>query len=229
MKRLIAKQLKNDNDTRRENGNSSRGYLRGRGEFYLQCSKMFPPNVKFDPEGNDAITILNAKLKKIEEQNNYLQKELKNVSSMLAKHMVYLERLSNHVFPKTLNFNFFPFKSKEEMDDVEKNVKSMPTNEVMEYIRETIGPNDISKSLNKLFTEEFLLSLNWDGNQKKLALRKYKIFSKYAFDAVKREDYDYSDYEASMRKGFRKMKNRVYRRRYNNKLTSEAASTLDKN
>lgn len=49
------------------------------------------------------------------------------------------------------------------------------------YIRQIVGRSPISKCLHLFFAPEFILEINWDGLQKKVAIKNTELFSKFVF------------------------------------------------
>lgn len=132
-----------------------------------------------------------------------LEKMLEDQNVVLAKQTVLMERISAKVFPpESKNLNIFPIDT---IDDLEKwtigdnnpedvvglqggykNLQNKCFFSYLQiaYIKKIIGRQDISKNVHLFFTENCLSEVNWDGLQKKFAVKNCKLFTEYVFGKI---------------------------------------------
>ncbi|XP_067628609.1 uncharacterized protein [Eurosta solidaginis] len=148
-------------------------------------------------------------------RNEERHKEVMERNEVLYKQMIaqnqLIKRLGAQCLTDSVDYKILPFRSIEEIEDVEETLYKYPKEELLEYLKTHLGRVEIFKSIPILFTEKLLLEVNWDGKKQKKALNKIKFFHTYVFEAIKKKNMTFPEFENEMRKGFKIAKNKVYK------------------
>ncbi|KAL7723657.1 hypothetical protein ACLKA6_013853 [Drosophila palustris] len=74
-----------------------------------------------------------------------------------------------------------------------------------------LNPEGIGKNIERIFSRDLIMKMNYAGSIDKVALEKYESLNKALYEATKREGHNFIDYRREVRDAFHKAKNRCYK------------------
>ncbi|XP_017481351.1 PREDICTED: uncharacterized protein LOC108370514 isoform X3 [Rhagoletis zephyria] len=160
---------------------------------------------------------------KNEERHRELMKQNEMLYQQVMKQELLIKRIAAQCFPDSVDYKIIPFESIEAIKDVEANLENYSKGEFLEYLKMHLGRDEIAKCIPILFTKKLLLDINWDGKKQKIALKQFKFFHTYVFEAIRKKDMSFPDFETEMRKGFKIAKNKIYKNAAKNKEKSQTS------
>ncbi|XP_054743402.1 uncharacterized protein LOC129248413 isoform X2 [Anastrepha obliqua] len=144
-----------------------------------------------------------------------LKTDVSTIKNSTATQGVILEKLVQKVLPKTSNLTILPFKTIEEIKSADNILSQYPRDELVAYVRNTVGVTPIRKIVPFLFAESTMPFINWDGRHQRFAIKSLQFFNEIVFRAVQGPDMDFSKFDSEMRKGIRSAKNKMYKNKSN--------------
>ncbi|XP_067634687.1 uncharacterized protein [Eurosta solidaginis] len=169
------------------------GNLEENSQLQAKCSKIEFHNEEQTKFMNDQRTDI-ADIKTILSQQLELLKELKTeilaIKQKMATQDVVIEKLMKRVLPNTSNLTILPFKTIEEIKSSDKILSQYSRDELVAYVRTTVGVTPIRKIVPFVFAESTLPFINWDGRQQKFPIKSLKFFNEIVFRSVHGPDMD---------------------------------------
>ncbi|XP_034109122.1 uncharacterized protein LOC117571192 [Drosophila albomicans] len=104
----------------------------------------------------------------------------------------------------------FPIKSKEELEIMDEKIANAP-DKYIELFKVLFKPDGFEKHICRIFNDEMVIEMNFDGACSKLGLTNYANLNSALFESLKREGFTYGDYRKTVRSAFNKTKNRIYK------------------
>ncbi|XP_062128643.1 uncharacterized protein LOC133840693 isoform X1 [Drosophila sulfurigaster albostrigata] len=104
----------------------------------------------------------------------------------------------------------FPIKSKEELEIMDEKIANAP-DKYIELFKVLFKPDGFEKHICRIFNDEMVIEMNFDGACSKLGLTNYANLNSALFESLKREGFTYGDYRKTVRAAFNKTKNRIYK------------------
>ncbi|XP_067644969.1 uncharacterized protein [Eurosta solidaginis] len=160
------------------------GNLEENSQLQAKCPKIEFHNEEQTKFMNDQRTDI-ADIKTILSQQLELLKELKTeilaIKQKMASQDVVIEKLMKRVLPNTSNLTILPFKTIEEFKSADKIPSQYSRDELVAYVRTTVGVTPIRKIVPFLFAESTLPFINWDGRHQKFPIKSLKFFNEIVF------------------------------------------------
>ncbi|KAL7724432.1 hypothetical protein ACLKA6_000735 [Drosophila palustris] len=155
------------------------------------------------------------KLEKVEERLSNLEKtmerkmeEMKNIILNTNSKIIALmeQQRRSMITPKSE----FPIYTTDRLAEINDLISESPNNYI-ELFKRLLNPEGIGKNIERIFSRDLIMKMNYAGSIDKVALEKYESLNKALYEATKREGHNFIDYRREVRDAFHKAKNRCYK------------------
>ncbi|XP_017002133.2 uncharacterized protein [Drosophila takahashii] len=106
-----------------------------------------------------------------------------------------------------------PVESFEELESLEEKVQNN-LNFYIPIFKGLLVPGGVAMNLQRIIDEKILFEMNFSGKQNKKGLRKYNNLIHALYQAVKRDNYSQIEFQTDIRSSFSKIKNKIYKNKY---------------
>ncbi|KAH8363970.1 hypothetical protein KR084_001062 [Drosophila pseudotakahashii] len=106
-----------------------------------------------------------------------------------------------------------PVESFDELENLEEKVQNN-LNLYIPIFKGLLIPGGVAMNLQRIIDEKILFEMNFSGKNNKKGLRKYNNLMHALYQAVKRENYTQIEFQTDIRSSFSKIKNKIYKNKY---------------